>query len=418
MNAPDPHDEPSAGSSQSRLILMTVFLAYMGQMMLNPIIAPLSRSMGLQEWHIGATVSLSAVTLASLSQFWGRRSQRSGVRSVLVASMTVGALALASFAGLAWLGVRGAWTGTGLALGVVLTRGVLYGGGISAILPTAQTYFVTRARSEDERVRLLGATGAAQGLATILGAVLGGSLAAVGGLLLPVTVMPLLMVCAIAVVLIALKPQRPTALIERPATIPCTDPRVLPFLIAGFIMFLSFSALQTLLGFAVQDRFGLSDSATAGLSSAAMVAMSVSMVLTQAVAVPRLGWDSRRLLRTGLMVMVAAMACLLPTASYVLVMAGCVLTGVGMGMAVPGYNTGPTLEMSKKEQGSVAGLINATNGLTYAIAPIASTALYGWNATAPFVGILALMGAAAVFSLLHPRLRARRPAPEAAEQAG
>ena len=116
--------------------------------------------------------------------------------------------------------------------------------------------------------------------------------------------------------------------------------------------------------------------------------------------------------------MVAAMACLLPTASYVLVMAGCVLTGVGMGMAVPGYNTGPTLEMSKEEQRSVAGLINTTNGLTYAIAPIASTALYGWNATAPFVGILALMGAAAVFSLLHPRLRARRPAPEAAEQAG
>ncbi|QPL05388.1 MULTISPECIES: MFS transporter [Actinomyces] len=406
----DVEDAQTSGSTQSRLILMTVFLAFMGQMMLNPIIAPLSRSMGLREWHIGAAVSLAALTLASLSQFWGRRSQKSGVRVVLTTSMTVGAVALASFAGLAWLGVRGIWTGTGLALGVILTRGILYGSGISAILPTAQTYFVTRARSENERVKLLGATGAAQGLATILGAVLGGALATVGGLLLPVTVMPLLMVCAIAVVLVALKPEKPTALIDRPATISYTDPRVLPFLLTGFMMFLSFAALQTLLGFAVQDRFGLSDSGTAGLTSAVMVAMSVSMVITQGVVVPRLGWSSRRLLRTGLVVLVVATACLLPTASYVLLVAGCVLTGLGLGMAIPGYNTGPTLEMSKEEQGSVAGLINANNGVTYAIAPIASTAAYGWDPAAPFVGILALMGTAAVFSLLHPALRVRRQA--------
>ena len=87
----------NAGSNaQVGVILLTVFLAYMGQMVLNPIIATLSRGMGLKEWHIGAAVSLAAVTLALLSQFWGRRSQRSGVRPVLVASMTVGAIALAS----------------------------------------------------------------------------------------------------------------------------------------------------------------------------------------------------------------------------------------------------------------------------------------------------------------------------------
>lgn len=54
----------NAGSNaQVGVILLTVFLAYMGQMVLNPIIAPLSRGMGLKEWHIGAAVSLAAVTL-------------------------------------------------------------------------------------------------------------------------------------------------------------------------------------------------------------------------------------------------------------------------------------------------------------------------------------------------------------------
>lgn len=198
----------NAGSNaQVGVILLTVFLAYMGQMVLNPIIAPLSRGMGLKEWHIGAAVSLAAVTLALLSQFWGRRSQRSGVRPVLVASMTVGAIALASFAALAWLGVRGIWTGAGLVLAVLVCRGILYGGGIAAIMPTAQTYFVSSASGEDERVKLLGAAGAAQGLAVIVGTILGGVLAAIGGLLLPVTVMPLLMIAGIVVVIVFLRPQ-------------------------------------------------------------------------------------------------------------------------------------------------------------------------------------------------------------------
>lgn len=403
----------NAGSNaQVGVILLTVFLAYMGQMVLNPIIAPLSRGMGLKEWHIGAAVSLAAVTLALLSQFWGRRSQRSGVRPVLVASMTVGAIALASFAALAWLGVRGIWTGAGLVLAVLVCRGILYGGGIAAIMPTAQTYFVSSASGEDERVKLLGAAGAAQGLAVIVGTILGGVLAAIGGLLLPVTVMPLLMIAGIVVVIVFLRPQSSTALIERPARISYVDPRVLPFLVTGFVMFLSFSALQTLLGFVVQDRFGLDDAGTAGVSAAVMALMSVLMVLTQGVAVPKLGWESKRLLRRGLVVMVIAVACLLPTSSYLLLGAGCALSGIGLGMAIPGYNTGPTLEMSKEAQGSVAGLINANNGATYAIAPILSTILYGWNTALPFIGILVLITAAAAFALLHPRLRPTRHAAE------
>ena len=75
---------------------------------------------------------------------------------------------------------------------------------------------------------------------------------------------------------------------------------MLPFLIAGFIMFLGFSSMQSVIGFAVQDRFGLDESATAGVTAALMVVMSVSMVVTQAGVVPRLRWEARRLLRIGL----------------------------------------------------------------------------------------------------------------------
>ena len=73
---PDPRSNKPTQSSidpgaQANLVVGIVFLAFMGQMILNPIIAPLSRQMGLREWHIGATISLAAIVLVRLPLFSG-----------------------------------------------------------------------------------------------------------------------------------------------------------------------------------------------------------------------------------------------------------------------------------------------------------------------------------------------------------
>ncbi|WP_341830289.1 MFS transporter [Trueperella pyogenes] len=160
---PDPHSDKPAQSpidpgSQANLVVGIVFLAYMGQMILNPIIAPLSRQMGLQEWHIGATISLAAIVLASLSAYWGRASQRQGAKRVLTTGLTVAIIALSAF-GVVYLGMNQGLSGIGLVFGVVITRGLLYGAGISAIAPTAQAHLVTHT-SENGRVKALGMIGA------------------------------------------------------------------------------------------------------------------------------------------------------------------------------------------------------------------------------------------------------------------
>ena len=72
-----------APRSQVPLLLGAVFLAYLGQMTLNPIIAPLSREVGLAEWQIGVTISIAAVMIVLTSQMWGRRSQSWGRKPVL-----------------------------------------------------------------------------------------------------------------------------------------------------------------------------------------------------------------------------------------------------------------------------------------------------------------------------------------------
>ena len=50
--------------SQIPLLLGTVLIVYVGQMTLSPIIAPLSRRLGMPEWQLGVTISAAAVMVA------------------------------------------------------------------------------------------------------------------------------------------------------------------------------------------------------------------------------------------------------------------------------------------------------------------------------------------------------------------
>ena len=65
--------------------------------------------------------------------------------------------------------------------------------------------------------------------------------------------------------------------------------------------------------------------------------------------------------------------------------------------------------MNREEQGGLAGLISATTGLTFVIAPTAGTALYGTWALLPIIVGAAIMAIIVLFVFLHPRFR-RMPA--------
>lgn len=392
-------------SAQVGLVTVTVFLVYMGQMLLNPIIAPLAREMGLKEWHIGATISLAAIVLASLSAFWGRASQRRGVKRILVTGTLIAVVALSAFGVISYLGMNKMLTGVGLVIGVIVTRGLIYGSGISAVSPSAQAHLVTQIESEKGRVKALGMIGAAQGLASIVGGVVGGALAAVGGLLLPLAVMPVIMVVGIIVLAVKFRPPQGQRLIDQPKRISLLDQRIRPWLVGGLVMFLVFSSVATVFGFTVQDRFHLSGEATAGVTAIYLTVMGIMMIIGQTVIAPKTGWGAARLFRTGLAIVLVAVICLWPVSSHVLLSIASVLLGVGMGLAMPGYNTGPTLCMNEDEQGAVAGAINANNGIAYAIAPLASTALYGWNVLLPFIVCIVLMAIITVVAFIHPTLR-------------
>jgi MFS transporter, DHA1 family, tetracycline resistance protein len=161
-------------------------------------------------------------------------------------------------------------------------------------------------------------------------------------------------------------------------------------------------------GFLVQDRLGLDTTAAGVVTGAALLSAGIGMVAAQAVLVPRSGWTPPTLLRVGGAIALAGFALLIADAGGVLLFLAILLIGFGLGTAMPGYTAGPTLLMRREEQGAMAGLIGATNGLTFVIAPTLGTALYGVSPTLPVVVGTVVMALVTGFVFLHPRFRRAR----------
>ncbi|GAA1085052.1 MFS transporter [Nocardiopsis composta] len=399
-----------AGSPRKRsplpLVYLVVLGGFLGQQIMMPIIAPLSRELGMAEWEIGLITSLAAVIVTLMSGFWGRRSQIHGRKPIMVLALATAAVATLGFALTAHAGLAGA-LGGGVLLFVLLalTRSVLFGTALAAIPPSAQAYVADVTEGERDRVRGMAGIGAAQGIAMVLGAALGGLLAG-AGLLVPLYLIPVLLAVLAAVVIIALPAERRHADRPTPPRVSPLDGRFWPFLAVGFAAFSALGFVQITVGFLVQDRLSLSAEATGASTGIALFAAGIGMFAAQGLIVPRLGWPPARLIRVGLLVSVAGFLILLPDLGLASIIASMALLGLGLGTAVPGYNAGPTLLAADDEQGGIAGMLSANTALTFVVAPTASTFLYGVQPLLPIGVSLALLAAGLAVSVLHPRLRA------------
>ncbi|QYM76127.1 MFS transporter [Leucobacter luti] len=393
---------------QVPLLLTAVFLAFLGQTTLNPIIAPLSREVGLAEWQVGVTISAAAVMVVGTSQFWGRRSQSWGRKPVLVTALALATVTMLLFALLAEAGFRGLITGGLLFTLFILLRGVGFGTAIAAVGPTAQAYIADVTLDEAARVKGMSGVGAVQGIAMVAGAIVGGTLSTLG-LIAPLIAVPVLLALALAAVLVGLRRESRSELVPAPARIRPSDPRVWPFLVTGFGMFTALGFIQVITGFIVQDRLGLTAGATGALTGAALLAAGAGMIVAQGVIVPRSGWSPATLLRVGCPSALVGFLLLIPNAGVALLMLALLIIGLGIGTAMPGYTAGPTLLMRREEQGGLAGLVGATNGLTFVIAPTASTLLYSFSAPLPVITGALILSAVCIFVFWHPMFRTPEP---------
>ncbi|MFI6502543.1 MFS transporter [Nonomuraea typhae] len=391
-----------------RVLYLSVFIMFLGQQTLNPLIAPLAREVGLEEWQVGVIISTAAVVVVLTSQFWGRKSTQWGRKPVLVGALAGAALAMLAFAVLAQLGIAAVLGGGALFGLFVLTRGVLFGAAFAAVPPTASAYVADATGNERDRLAGMAAIGAAQGIAMIAGAAVGGLLGGLG-MLAPLYAVPLLLGIGALIVLALVKPQDPRELVTAPPRVNPLDRRVWPFLVAGFGIFTSLGFVQILVGFLLQDRNALPATATATATGGTMLAAGIGMLLAQVVIVPRTSWPARKLMRAGTAVALIGLALLVPDLGIPVFVAAVFVTGLGLGLAIPGYSAGPTFAMTKEEQGGLAGVVAANNALTFVLAPVLATGLYELSPLAPLVIAVAIMGLVLVLLFAHPLLRAAEP---------
>ncbi|WP_055476868.1 MFS transporter [Gordonia sp. HS-NH1] len=394
----------AASRRQVRLVVATVFLTYTAMMVMTPLIAPLSREIGIAEWQVGLVVSTAAACIAVAGPIWGRLSQRVGPKRILTATVASGTCAMVVFAAAAQAGVEGALSAGAVFVVMLLVRGVWFGLSEAAVIPTAQAYIASVTPTVDERVRGVAAIGAATGTSMIVGAAAGGLLGGVSTLV-PLWAVPVMLAATLLVIVIALRPAEPAEETVAPRRVSFTDQRVWPFLLISFGLFTALGFIQILVGFLVQDRLALDTEQATLITGIALLIAGVGLVISQGIAVPRLHWSPVRYIRVGALIALGGFCLLVPDWGALGLLVAIFLIGVGLGMAAPGYTAGASLAVTADEQGSVAGLVAATNALTFIVAPAAATALYETSQQAPLVAATVTTLLIAVFAFTHPRLR-------------
>ena len=159
-------------------IWVSLFTVYVGLGILNPLLAPLVRELGLTETQGGLIVTMAALFFALGGPFWGGRSNRWGRKPVLLIGLLGFATAYLLFAVITQLGLSGILTpmvAFVLLIAMRATAGFMMSG-----VPVSAQAFIADSTSASDRTAGIALLGAANGLGLIVGPALGAVLAGFG----------------------------------------------------------------------------------------------------------------------------------------------------------------------------------------------------------------------------------------------
>lgn len=386
-----------------RILLAIVLLTYVAQNMLNVSIAPLARALDLAEWVVGLAVSMAAVFVALLSQFWGRHSLAWGRRRVLLISLVLALIAGTLFSVAVGLRAGGILGPLAASIAIVVARGPFFGSAVAAIPPTGQALIAEITPDETSRVKGMASFSGAIQLSIMIGSVVSSALAA-WWIFAPVHATPWFILVALILALLFLpknsasqpSDDEPSVPASLPPRVSWADPRISPWILSAIGTFFTAGVVQITMGFLVEDRLGLSTQTSVSATGLMLLANAAGAMVTQLIILPRLGWPPRRLLRMGTLLGLLALIALAFSNHLALIGAATLMLGVASGLVGPGFNAGGSLAVTDEEQGGVAGVLSATGALTWIVAPVTATALYSWQPLAPF----ALAGMVLAFSTL------------------
>ena len=363
-----------------RALLVSLVSVGMGFTVLFPVLAPLGREMGLSEIQITSIIAASSLTVFLTSPVWGRVSDHWGRKRVMLVGLFGFTAGTVLFNSVLYAGLSRTLTGWALFASLVAAR-MTHASMMSATMPAANAYMADITDATN-RTKGMGAAGAANNLGSIMGP-------AVAGLAMFSLLLPLWVMAAVALLnglfVSRFLPEPPRhAAPPRTPRMKYTDPRILPFVIVGVLMFSGTALVQQTMGFRFQDTLGLSAGETARTFGFAMMLSAVCSLLAQGVVVQRLTLPPFSLLRLAMPLLIAAFTIMAIADSQFWLSVAMMVLGFGMGLAGPGFMAGASLAVSPREQGAVAGVAGSCGPLGFTIGPLAGGMLYQINPALPY----------------------------------
>jgi MFS family permease len=378
-----------------RTLLISLVSVGMGFTVLFPVLAPLGREIGLSEIQITGIIACSSLTVFLSSPIWGRTSDFWGRKRVMLIGLFGFTVGTVLFNSVLYAGLAGTLTGWTLFGALVVAR-MLHASVMSASMPAANAYMADITDAAN-RTRGMGAAGAANNLGSILGPAVSGL--AVLSLLTPLWVMAAVALAnGLFVWRYLPEPPRHQEPV-RARRLRYSDPRILPFVTVGVLMFSGMALVQQTMGFRFQDALGLDAGETARTFGLAMMLSAACSLIAQGVVVQRIALPPFTLLRLAMPLLITAFTILALANTQLWLSFAMGILGFGMGLAGPGFMAGASLAVAPHEQGAVAGVAGSCGPLGFTIGPLAGGVLYQIDPALPYAS------AAAIYVVLFVSMR-------------
>jgi MFS family permease len=403
------------------LLFAAMLVAAAGNTALQSVMPAIGREIGIADLWVAIAYTWSAVLWVVLAPYWAEKSDHHGRKTLTIMGVS-GFIVSMLLCGMTLFAGLHHWIGGTLTFGLfAIFRGVY--GGLGCATPSAtQAYLASKTRRSG-RVAALSALASSFGLGTIIGpAIAPLFVLPILGLSGPLFAFAVIAVAVVTSIILWLPNDRagrrvghgaamsypslatpPTGASVVAATAPrrqrrlrWNDPRIRLWILAGVTAGHAQAAILTCIGFFVIDRLRLPAAGSEGPIAIVMVAGAVATLGAQWGIIPRLNLNPRALILWG--ALIAAVGVIGTMLSHDLygITIGFALASLGFGFTRPGFTAGASLAVPLSEQGAVAGVITAANGISYVLAPALGIGLYQIEDNLPFAVFALLLIALAV----------------------
>ncbi len=396
------------------LLYAAMLVAAAGNTALQSVMPAIGREIGIADFWVAIAYTWSAILWVLLAPYWAEKSDRHGRKALTLVGLG-GFVVSTLLCGIVLdLGLRGTLGGALTFVLFGLFRGI-YGSLGSATPSATQAYLASRTRRSG-RVAALSALSSSFGLGTIIGPALAPLFVfAPFGLSGPLFAFAIIAVGVSAAIFVWLPDDKSGRRLGRGAAmsypsqasavtgasviaatsprakrLKWKDPRIRDWILAGIASGHAQAATLTCLGFFVIDRLELQPTGSETSIAIVMMAGASATLAAQWGMIPRLGAGPRALMIWGSVVAAAGLAGTMLAQDLYGITIGYALASLGFGMTRPAFTAGASLAVPLAEQGAVAGVITAANGISFIAAPALGIALYTLEPNLPF-GLSALL---------------------------